>query len=160
MVLSGIFFIGARATQLFFLIPIIGMLSYIVHGYQAANQLTPAYVLVLFIVSVMAGVWCLLTLLFFLMARHNAYFLAFIDFCFFIGFIAGVATLRNIANTSCTDLGSDVGKQIYIESGVFVNNFGSFCNILKAAFGLSILEILFFIWSTVSDADMYLSETC
>lgn len=148
MVLSGIFFVLTRVAQLIFLIPIIGMLSYFVNGYTHANFLTPTFILVLFIVSVLAGVWALATLLFYAIAKHNGYLLAFVDICIFGGLIAGVVELAPITNQSCGNF--NTASPLYVQLYVFDYSISKTCNMLKACFALAIIEILMFFWSAVS----------
>lgn len=144
--LPGIFFLTTRILQLLVLIPMIGMLSYLVHGYVSRNLLTPNYILVLFIVSVLAGVWVLMTLIFYRSARRSGHFLALVDLGMFAALIAGVVILGGIAKASCSNLTSFDG---YEQLAPFVNQWTKTCNILKACFGLGILSILLFFFSMV-----------
>lgn len=148
MVLPGIFFIATRITQLIFLIPIIGMLSYFVHGFVQANYLTPIFVLLPFIVSVLAGVWALATLFFYASAKHNGYLLAFVDIAIFAALIAGVYELRQIGNANCSNF--NPRNPIALQLGAFNYELDKACNLLKASFALSIMEIIFFFFSAVS----------
>lgn len=137
-----------RIAELIFLIPLIGILSYFVHGFVAENLLTPNFVLVLFIVSVIAGVWALVTLLFYVSARHNAYFLAFVDLCIFAAMIAGVVELRAIGSASCSNFSITSG--IGLQLGPFINNASGACHLLKASFAFGIIEIILFFATIVS----------
>lgn len=56
-----------------------GMLAYFVNGYVNANQLTPNYILILFIVSVLALAWAIFTLFSYHRSSSNALFVAIID---------------------------------------------------------------------------------
>lgn len=56
-----------------------GMLAYFVNGYVQANQLTPNYILILFIVSVLALAWAIFTLFSYHRSSSNALFVAIID---------------------------------------------------------------------------------
>lgn len=56
-----------------------GMLAYFVDGYVKANQLTPNYILILFIVSVLALAWAIFTLFSYHRSSSNALFVAIID---------------------------------------------------------------------------------
>lgn len=60
-------------------IPTMGMLAYFVNGYVNANQLTPNYILILFIVSVLALAWAIFTLFSYHRSSSNALFVAIID---------------------------------------------------------------------------------
>ncbi|KKZ66365.1 hypothetical protein EMCG_07868 [[Emmonsia] crescens] len=99
--IAGFFFICWRLGQLVTLIIPIGILSWFVDGFVKNNQLTPTYVLVLFIVSVLGIFWALDTLVRHANAKRSAHFVAFIDICFVGSFIAGVYQLRRIANADC-----------------------------------------------------------
>lgn len=148
MVLPGLFFITARATQLLFLIPMIGMLSYFVHGFVQHNYLTPAFVLVLFIVSVLAGVWALATLVFYALVKHNGYMITFVDIAIFAALIAGVYELRGIGNADCSNF--NPRSNIALQLGNFNYERNKSCNMLKASFALAIMEIIFFFYTSVS----------
>lgn len=56
-----------------------GMLAYFVNGYASANLLTPDYILILFIVSVLALAWAIFTLFSYHRSSANAAFVALID---------------------------------------------------------------------------------
>lgn len=153
--LAGFFFIGARIAELLFLIPIIGMLSYMVNQYVTRAILTPDYVLVLFIVSVLAGVWALATLIFYFNARKSGYFLALMDLGIFAALIGGVVTLRGIATANCS-AGQNQTFSGQSQLGPFLGPNGAgwpkACNLLKASFALGIICIILFFWSFVSCA--------
>lgn len=55
------------------------MLAYFVNGYVNDNVLTPNYILVLFIVSVLALAWAIFTLFLYHRSSANAKFVALID---------------------------------------------------------------------------------
>ena len=145
--ISGFLFVTFRCIELVTLIPLIGMLSYLVHGYVQRNLLTPDYILVLFIVSVLAGVWTFFTLLFYRSARKSGHFVALVELGIFAALIGGVVTLRNIAKASCSDPTSFNG---YTELGNLVNQWSKTCNILKASFAFGIINILLFFQTFVS----------
>src|SRR3978361_1291020 len=111
--LPGLLFAIARVTQLLTLIPIIGMLSYFVHGYTVNNQLTPTFILVLFIVSVLAAFWALATIVAYGMTKRNGRFVAFVDLLFFGALIAGVYELRGVTKTDCAHFGSGDPHSLY-----------------------------------------------
>lgn len=124
------------------------MLSYFVHGFVQANYLTPNFVLVLFIVSVLAGVWALATLFFYAIAKHNGYLIAIVDLGIFAALIAGVYFLGDIGSADCSNF--NVRNPIALQLGVFNYELDKACSLLKASFALSIMEILFFFWTAVS----------
>jgi len=92
------------------------MLAYFVHIYASHNALTPNYILVLFIVSVLAAAWAICTLFTYHRAKSNALFVSFIDLCFVGALIAGVYELRFIAKANCSSV-SD-GATYGIDFGV------------------------------------------
>ncbi|KAK6429211.1 hypothetical protein LTR95_014641 [Oleoguttula sp. CCFEE 5521] len=151
MALSGFLFISWRIFEIIILIPIVGMLAYFVHIYVKNAALTPNYILVLFIVAVLALAWAVATLLNYFRARHDAFFVAAMDLAFVGALIAGVVVLRGIANANCVNF----------SSGSFSTSLGSFrasigngqsaslavnktCVMLKASWALAIIAILAF----------------
>ena len=116
MAVSGFLFVSWRIFQLVLLIPIVGMLAWFVHGYVESNQLTPNFILVLFIVSVLALAWCFATLFNYLRARHDALFVALIDLGFVGALIGGIVTLRGISNADCSSFSSG---SLYVDLGPF-----------------------------------------
>jgi len=152
MSLSGIFFILWRLAQLITLIPVVGMLSYFVHGFITNNVLTPSYILVLFIVSVLAAAWALATLVAYSRARHAGLFVAFVDLCFVGGFVGGVYELRGIGGANCSRF---EGSTRYLELGsvgVYGPNLhvNKSCAMLKACFAFGIMNCIFFFFTFVS----------
>lgn len=140
------------------LIPPVGMLAWFVNGYVTNNQLTPNFVLVLFIVTVLALAWTLATLLDYLRARHDALFVALIDLCFVGALIAGVVVLRFIAGADCNNY---VGDSSFYGLGVFgypgyysgngwAANPNKTCSMLKASFAFGIINIIAFFVTFVS----------
>ncbi|PSK34263.1 hypothetical protein C1H76_9232 [Elsinoe australis] len=143
MAISGLFFILTRVFQLVTLIPIIGILSYFVDGYVKANALTPTYILVLFIVSVLAAAWALATLVAYARARHSANVVAAFDLAFVGAFIAAVYLLRGPGTANCTNVDFFANS-----GGLGVNYSGNKnCALLKAAFALGIINTILFFWS-------------
>ncbi|KAL2216781.1 hypothetical protein M432DRAFT_80830 [Thermoascus aurantiacus ATCC 26904] len=154
---GSLFFIFWRIVEITFLIPIIGMLAYFVDGFVKNNQLTPSYILVLFIVSVIAVFWALDTLIRHSTTKRSAAFVAFVDVCFFGAFVAAVYQLRFIANQNCARWD---GGAVYVSLGPFgyygvrTGNPLSFdldktCAMLKTCFALGIMETIFFFWTAV-----------
>ena len=122
--------------------------AYFVHGYDHANQLTPSFILVLFIVSILACAWAIATLVRLGSTRRSALFVAFIDLCFVGAFIAGVYYLRGIGGANCASFSGS----IYINLGIF-GYYGSNsgypdinknCAMLKASWVFGIMNIIFF----------------
>jgi len=158
MAVSGFLFISWRIFQIILLIPVVGMLSWFVHGYVQSNQLTPNFILVLFIVSVLALAWTLATLFNYLRARHDAFFVALIDLGFVGALIGGIVTLRGIANQDCSNFSAG---SLYVNLGPFgyygrqsnspwAVNINKTCAMLKASWALAIILTLTFFVTFVS----------
>lgn len=158
MALSGFLFLGFRIFELLVLIPILGMLAFFVHGYVVSNALTPTYILVLFIASVLGAAWVLGTIITYLRARHSAVFVALVDLAFVGTFIAGVYLLRGIAKADCVNFttgGFYVGLGVFGYYGLQSNNHWALnanktCVMLKACFALGIIAIILFFITFVS----------
>ncbi|KAK1141558.1 hypothetical protein N8T08_008971 [Aspergillus melleus] len=161
--IGSLFFIFNRLVEIVFLIPIIGMLAYFVDGFLKANIITPTYILVLFIVSVIAVFWCFDTLIRHSTTKRSAIFVAFVDLLFFGAFIAGVYQLRFIANANCSDWN---GGSVWVSLGPFgsygtrTNNplsrdMNKHCAMLKASFAFGIMEVVFFSWTAFWALFMY-----
>jgi hypothetical protein len=126
------------------------MLAYFVHIYDSHNALTPDYILVLFIVSVLAAAWAIATLFTYHRARSNALFVSFIDLCFVGALIAGVYELRFITDSNCSSV--NTGASYYINFGALGNanvngvsvKVDKTCAMLKACFAFGIMNIIFF----------------
>lgn len=146
MAISGLLFISWRIFEILILVPIVGMLSYFVHQYVKSNLLTPNYILVLFIVSVLALAWVFFTLISYLRARHDAYFVALIDLGFVGALIAGVYYLRGIATQNCVRSSAGAGN-----GGFYINvSSNKTCTMLKASWALAIIAIMAFFVTFVS----------
>ncbi|KAH8700257.1 hypothetical protein BGW36DRAFT_425087 [Talaromyces proteolyticus] len=152
--IGSLLFIFWRLMEITFLIPIIGMLAYFVHGFLDSNQLTPAYILVLFIVSTIAVFWCADTVIRFGSTKRSAAFVALIDLCFFGAFIAAVYELRFIAGADCSGWDTNTvsvslgpfGSIVYTGREYNVNKT---CAMLKASFALGIMEVVFFFLTAI-----------
>jgi hypothetical protein len=159
--LPGIFFATWRFFEIVTLIPIVGMLSWFVHGYTKYNELTPTSILVLFIVSVIACFWAVATIIAYTMTKHNGRFVALVDILLFGGLIAGVYELRGITSVNCASIGPGDTHSFIIGLGIFGSASGAVddpfslhldknCSMLKASFALGIMNIIFFFWTAVS----------
>lgn len=181
--IGSVFFIFNRLVEIVFLIPIIGMLvchththflslcpegsdkdtdatgfqAWFVHGFLKANMLTPSFILVLFIVSVIAIFWAIDTVIRFSSTKRSAIFVSFMDLCFFGAFIAGVYQLRFIANADCSNWN---GGEVFVSLGPFGSyglqihsplslNLNKTCAMLKTSFALGIMEVAFFFWTAL-----------
>jgi len=131
------------------LIPTLGMLAYFVHIYASHNALTPDYILILFIVSVLGAVWAIATLFTYHRTKSNALFVSFIDILFVGAFIGSVYELRFIAHANCTHISS--GQTWDIDFGAVGASITGFhvktdkvCALLKASFAFGIMNCIFF----------------
>ncbi|KAI9708829.1 MAG: hypothetical protein M1820_003784 [Bogoriella megaspora] len=155
MAISGLFFILWRIAEFVTLVPIIGMLAWFVHGFTESNYLTPDYILVLFITSVLAGAWALFTLIAYTRTRRSGLFVALVDLGFVGALIAGVYELRGITNQNCSNFSAG---SFYVDLGPFgyygrqsnspwAANVNKPCAMLKASFALAIMNIIFFFFT-------------
>ena len=120
-------------------------------------MLTPPYILVMFIVSVIAIFWAIDTLIRFSTTKRSAMFVAFVDLLFFGAFIAAVYQLRFVANADCSHWD---GGSVWVSLGPF-GEYGrrtdnplslkvnKSCAMLKTSFALGIMETLFFFWTAL-----------
>jgi hypothetical protein len=126
------------------------MLAYFVHIYASNNVLTPTYILILFIVSVLGAAWTITTLFTYHRSKSNSHFVAFIDLCFVGALIAAVYELRGITHQNCTSVTS--GNSYQISFGILgsatVNGLhfsaNKQCAMLKASFVFGIMNCVFF----------------
>ncbi|KAI7360464.1 hypothetical protein KC354_g8855 [Hortaea werneckii] len=138
--ISGALFLAWRFFEIIILIPIMGMLAWFVHQYVEANQLTPATILVMFIVSVIALAWAVFTTIDYLRARHDAFFVALFDLGLVGALIAGVYYLRGPGTTDCNNFSAGIAGTV-----VYLNlNINKTCTMLKASFALGIIATISF----------------
>jgi len=93
-----------------------GMLSWFVHIHLESNVMTPTYILLLFIVSVLALAWAVFTLFSYHRSSANAQFVALIDLAFVGALIAGVYFLRFIARAECASV--QPGSSVDLDFGI------------------------------------------
>jgi len=131
------------------------MLSYFVSGYNKNNLLTPTYILILFIVSVLGAAWAIFTLFSYHRSKSNARFVALIDLGFVGALIAGVYYLRFIAGADCASItpGSSYDASFGIFGSAHLNGWAvsvnKTCAMLKACFALGIMNCVFFFITAV-----------
>jgi hypothetical protein len=125
------------------------MLSYFVNVYASHNALTPNYILILFIVSVLGAVWAVATLFTYHRTKSNALFVSFIDLCFVGALIASVYELRFIGHANCTR--TTPGATYSISFGDVSGSVTGFhvstnktCAMLKASWVFGIMNCIFF----------------
>ncbi|KAI1845511.1 hypothetical protein JX265_011620 [Neoarthrinium moseri] len=154
--LFAVFFAFWRFMQIITLIPTMGMLAWFVNGYVNQNALTPNYILVMFIVSVLGLAWAIFTLFSYHRSSTNALFVSLIDLGFVGAFIAAVWFLRDITNYDCVNVSATNGFDAYF--GIFGSvhsNFGidttfnKTCAMLKACFAFGIMNCIFFFFTAV-----------
>lgn len=150
MAISGFLFVSWRIWEIVTLIPIVGMLAWFVHGYVESNALTPTYILVLFIVSVLALAWAFFTLISYFRARHDALFVAFVDLCFVGALIAGVVVMRFIAGADCSNFSANINIDGVRGNSNWTFHLNKGCAMLKASFAFGIINIINFFVTFVS----------
>lgn len=131
------------------------MLAWFVHAFVNANQIAPNYILVLFIVSVVALVWAGFTVFSYHRSSSNARFVAVVDLFFVGGFIAGLYLLRFITGADCSHIEPD--DAWVISAGGLASLAGQGidiltskpCGVLKASLGFGILNCLLFFCTSV-----------
>ncbi|KIW01517.1 uncharacterized protein PV09_06995 [Verruconis gallopava] len=154
--LPGLFFGFWRICEIVTLVPPVGMLAWFVHGFTKNNQLTPTFVLVLFIVSTLALAWAMGTLFLYFRARSSGGFVAFVDLLFFGALIAGVYELRAITDVDCGNFVSN--NPIFLNLGPFgyvgrqtgnglANDEHKNCSMLKASFAFGVMNVVFFFFT-------------
>ncbi|KAI9841342.1 MAG: hypothetical protein M1837_000775 [Sclerophora amabilis] len=159
MVLSGAFFSFFRLSQIVTLIPTLGMLAYFVNGYVTSNVLTPNYILILFIISVLGAAWAIFTLFSYSHTKRSALGVALVDLGIMGVLIAAVYELRGIASADCTSFTESRGS-FYFDLGVFGDfgaqygskwalNTNKTCAMLKASFAFGIMNIIFFFMTAI-----------
>lgn len=131
------------------------MQAYFIQGFVSNQMLTPAYILTLFITSVLAFVWALDTTLRLGTTRRSALFVSFFDLCFIGAFIASIYELSGIANQSCSHfvrspfmftLGP-FGVEGWVTDKPGAHEPNRNCNLLKTAFAFGIMNLAFFVFS-------------
>lgn len=131
------------------------MLAYFVHGYNEQNMLTPNYILILFIVSVLGLAWALFTLFSYHRSSSNAQFVSFVDLGFVGAFIAGVYYLRFVRNINCVSI--EPGSPADVSFGIFGSaqfntldvSVNKTCSMLKASFAFGIMNAIFFFFTSI-----------
>lgn len=133
-----------------------GMLAYFVHVHLEANVMTPAYVLLLFIVSTIALAWAVFTLFSYHRSSRHAQFVALVDLAFVGALIAGVYYLRFIARADCADIRA--GSTVDVDFGILGTarlptvvevSVSKTCGMLKGCFALGIMNCVFFFVTAV-----------
>ncbi|KAK2030326.1 hypothetical protein LX32DRAFT_327666 [Colletotrichum zoysiae] len=153
--LFAVLFTATRFLQIITLIPTMGMLAWFVDGFVKRNFFVPNSILVLFIVSVLALAWAIVTLFSYHRSSTNALFVAVIDLAFVGAFIAGVWYLRGINYVSCTDLARNGTWSASFPGFIYVSGprFNLFtnkpCAMLKASWVFGIINTILFFFTAV-----------
>ncbi|PGH28011.1 hypothetical protein AJ80_00266 [Polytolypa hystricis UAMH7299] len=154
MFIAGFFFICWRLSELTTLMVPLGILAWFIDGFVSNNMLTPTYILLPFIVTVLASIWVLNTLIRYSAAKRSGHFVAFVDLCFLGAFIASAYQLRHVSTASC----SNFRRNAYFQTSL--GPFGAYgvssgdesragnprrvCDLLKTCFAFMIMETVFF----------------
>ncbi|KAA8893639.1 hypothetical protein FN846DRAFT_503411 [Sphaerosporella brunnea] len=150
---TGLLFSLLRVLELLTLIPIWGMLSWFVNAWQPATT-PPDYILFLFIVSLLATVYALLTLLDYRANRWTPLYVSLLDLCFFGVLIGGVVVLAPYAqHTDCLSY-TAAPRVVYYGNGSGSFSAGALaanrqCLMLKASWGLGVVDVLLFFFTAV-----------
>ncbi|TLD26514.1 hypothetical protein PspLS_05226 [Pyricularia sp. CBS 133598] len=151
----AVFFAFWRIMQIITLIIIVGLLSWFVNGYVNNNLLTPNFILILFIVSVIALAWSIFTLFSYHRSSTNAQFVGIVDLLFVGAFIAGVYFLGFIARADCSSISTNeyyrfgLGDWVAVEGRGFAIRTDKPCAMLKASFAFGIMNCIFFLVTAV-----------
>lgn len=153
--LFALFFAFWRFLQIVTLLPAMGIMAWYVHVFVSANMLTPNYILILFIASVLGIAWCIFTLFSYHRSSTNAMFVAIIDLGFVGTFIAAVYSLRFIAGANCVNVNTSAS---WVTSAGSLSSLGAFgvdisvskpCATLKTAFAIGIMNCIFFFFTAI-----------
>lgn len=156
MVLTSALFTGVRVLQIVIAIPIIGMLGYFVDPFVKNRQTVPDNLLTLFIVSILAAAWAIVTFYQFHRFRTmSGPFVAIIDIAFVGAWIAGIVLMRWISDANCSNFRVPVGIQVGDNTYSGGNNWGASinrpCAMYKASWILAIINcVLFFVTAILS----------
>lgn len=133
-----------------------GMLAWFIHAFIKENEITPNYILILFIVSVLAVAWTIFTLFSYHRSSSNSHFVSLVDFAFAGTLIGAVYQLRFITHANCYHVEStdDWLKPAHTlltlkDQGIDVLASSSPCAVLKTCFALGIMNIVFFFFTAV-----------
>ena len=104
----------------------------------------------LFIVSTLAVVWAIVTLLRRKSTKRSTLYVAFVDLCFIGAFIAGVYELRGIAKANCSSINDSGPTYLSIGTNGISGSSGvsatvkKECAMQKASFAFGIMNCIFF----------------
>ncbi|PHH52838.1 hypothetical protein CFIMG_005229RA [Ceratocystis fimbriata CBS 114723] len=146
-----------RLCQIITLICNVGMMAWFVDIFNSQNMLTPNFILVMFIVSVIALAWTIFTLFSYRRSSANGLMIAWTDILFMGAFIAAVYYQRHIGPIKCSSVSSSSGWRshfaaLYQVRGVHNLNPDSAkpCAMIKTAFAFGIMNVIFFFITAVA----------
>jgi hypothetical protein len=151
--ISSVIFTLCRLLQILLLLPMVGMLGYFMHPYVQANETAPTWLMLMFIVSVIAAAWCLLTLFQFHSSYIHSLFVLLVDVAFFACFIAGVVLMDFVKNWNCVSGSVPVGVQLgdhnYSGGNSWSFSVKKNCTMLKVSWVFGIINIILFFITAV-----------
>jgi hypothetical protein len=128
------------------------MLAWFVDSFQNENVLTPNYILILFVVSVLALAWTIFTVFSYHRSSANATFVAFVDLGFFGAFIAAVYFLRHVTRVDCARVTRDGDWRFFFGNLVAASisvEISKPCSMLKACFAFGIMNVIMFFSTSI-----------
>jgi hypothetical protein len=153
-----------RVVEVLTLIPAWSLTAAIIAWYNSHGANPPGGVLCLFIVTLLSSVWAFCILIAVARARNTALWIAFWDLVAVGILIAGVATTSNIANIECNAFSQNTifvtsdGQQLTAENtgnGKNLWDNPNNCNLIRAAWGLTIANIILFFLSAILAVVIY-----
>lgn len=151
--LSGIVFTLTRLLQILLLLPMVGMLGWFINPYVQSGSSEPTWLLFMFVISILAAAWCLITLFQFHASYIHSMVVLLIDVAFFACFIAGVVLMDFVKHWNCVSANVPVGVQLGDHSWSGGNSWSAnvkkSCTMLKVTWVFGIIEILLFFLTAV-----------
>ncbi|KKA29852.1 hypothetical protein TD95_000448 [Thielaviopsis punctulata] len=153
----AITFIFWRIAQILTLICLVGLTAWFVDIFNSQNLLTPDYILVLFIVSVLALAWAMFTLFSYSRSSANGTFIAWVDILFVGAFIGAVYCTRHIGPISCSSVARSVPWHEHFGALYEVRGVNGLnpdkskpCAMIKASFAFGIMNTIFFFITAIA----------
>ncbi|KAF8245187.1 hypothetical protein K440DRAFT_587289 [Wilcoxina mikolae CBS 423.85] len=163
-----------RVLQVLTLIPAWALMAAVISWYNGNTINTPGGVMCLFIVTLLASVWAFCILIAVMRANNTALWIVFWDIVAMGALIAGVATTSTIANYECAATSQNVAQTVYYTAdgqrvatrpNTIINDSNNDfwdnpdnCNIIKAAWGLAIANIIMFFITAILTVMVYKSN--
>jgi len=147
MVLKSGIYMATRVLEILTTLVIVGIMGYFVNPYVKNHAVVPDQLLCLFIVSILAAAWSLVTLFSHRWARAISLITAIVDVAFVGAFIASVVLLRAVSKTNCINLhlpiSITVGSHTAGNSS-YSSSANKNCTLLKVAWSLAIANCILF----------------